>query len=311
MFKKLISIGALVLPMFLVACGGGGSSTGIAATGSDGETTTTTSASYAGTYSGNTTGVNGGPTSITIASDNTLKGTFTINNRTDDNGNPAVYEATFDGKVSLSGTVSANAYLEGALVMIFSGQINSSGALSGTYYEAAHPGDPAKSGSFSLQGPKNGSVTTTSGGSASSCTGSYVGAFDPPSHEERIRLRNQSIINNGGVVTGDDSIDNVTAGGGGVDGGIYMTGSYSFETDASCNVVKGTALVGYVYQYDVSGKVNSNGSFSLIWSGQGSLGEFFGQADANGTITGEFHHPAPDSFVYGTLNGKFTPNGKI
>ncbi len=306
MFEKLISICAVVLPMFLVACGSSDSTSG-----TDSGSSTTTIASYAGTYTGTTTGVNGGPTTLVVASNNTAKGTFTINNRTDDNGAPTIYESTLDGTVDSTGKVSANAYLEGALVMIFSGQISSSGSLTGTYYEAAHPGDPAKSGSFSLQGPKNGSTTTASGGSASSCTGSYVGSFDPPSHEERIRLRNLSIMNNGGVVTGNDDIDNATAGGGGVDGGIYMTGSYAFETDASCNVVKGTALVGYVYQYDITGKVNANGSFSLIWSGQGSLGEFYGQADANGSITGEFHHSAPDSFVYGTMNGRFTPNGKI
>ena len=299
--------------MFLVACSGS-SSTGTAATGADGETTTTTttttSASYAGTYSGTTTGVNGGPTTIVIASDNTIKGMFTINNRTDDNGVPTIYEATFDGKVSASGAVTANSYLEGALVMIFSGQISSSGALSGTYYEAAHPNDPAKSGSFTLQGPKNGSTTTTSG-SAKGCTGSFVGNYDAPSHEERIRLRNMSLQGRGIAVTGDDATDNANAGGGGVDGGIYMTGSYSFETDANCNVVKGTTMVFYVYQYDISGKVNSDGSFALTWSGQGSQGELAGNADANGNITGKFYHPPADSFVYGTMTGKFTANGKI
>ncbi|MDO8776876.1 MAG: hypothetical protein Q7K57_50840, partial [Burkholderiaceae bacterium] len=191
------------------------------------------------------------------------------------------------------------------------GQINGSGALTGTYYEAAHPNDPAKSGSFTLQGPANGSTTTTSSGSASGCTGSFVGTYDAPSHEERIRLRNLSLVNNGKVVTGDDATDNAAAGGGGVDGGIYMTGSYAFETDANCNVVKGTTMVFYAYQYDISGKVNSNGTFALTWSGQGSVGELSGKADANNNITGEFHHPAPDSFVYGTMSGRFTPNGKI
>ncbi|MEO6293713.1 MAG: hypothetical protein ABIO88_13955 [Burkholderiaceae bacterium] len=310
MFKKLISVCALVLPMFLVACGSS-SSTGTAATGSD-ETTTTTMASYAGTYTGTTTGVNGGPTTIIIASDNTIKGMFTINNRTNDNGVPTVYEATFDGKVSSSGAITVNAYLEGALVMIFSGQISSSGALTGTYYEAAHPNDPAKSGSFTLQGPANGSTTVTvSGGSASGCTGSFVGNYDAPSHEERIRLRNLSLQGRGIAVTGDDATDNANAGGGGVDGGIYMTGSYSFETDANCNVVKGTTMVFYTYQYDISGKVNSNGTFALTWSGQGSVGELAGSVDASGAITGQFYHPPADNFVYGTMSGKFTPNGKI
>lgn len=309
MLKKLLQIGALALPMFLVACSGGSSSgTGTASDGSE----TTTSASYAGTYSGTTTGVNGGPTTMVVASDNSIKGTFTINNRTNDNGVPTIYEATFDGKVSASGAILVNSYLEGALVMIFSGQINSSGALTGTYYEAAHPNDPAKSGSFTLQGPANGSTTTTSSaGSAKSCTGSFVGSYDAPSHEERIRLRNLSLQGRGIAVTGDDATDNANAGGGGVDGGIYMTGSYQFETDANCNVIKGTTMVFYVYQYDISGKVNSDGSFSLIWSGQGSHGELAGKADAGGVITGKFYHPPADNFVYGVMSGKFTPNGKI
>lgn len=295
--------------MFLVACSGS-SSTGTGAdTGTD---TTTTSASYAGTYTGTTTGVNGGPTSMVVASDNSIKGTFTINNRTNDAGAPTIYEATFDGKVSSTGAVTVNSYLEGALVMIFTGQINSSGALTGTYYEAAHPGDPAKSGSFTLQGPANGSTTTTtSAGSAKSCTGSFVGSYDAPSHDERIRLRNLSLAGRGIAVTGDDATDNANAGGGGADGGIYMTGSYSFETDANCNVVKGTTMVFYVYQYDISGKVNSDGSFALTWSGQGSTGELAGKADANNAITGKFYHPAPDNFVYGVMGGTFTPNGKI
>ena len=312
MSKKFLQIIALVLPMFLVACGSS-SSTGTAAgadTGSE-TSTTTTLAGYAGSYSGTTTGVNGGPTTMVVASDNSIKGTFTINNRTNDAGAPTIYEATFDGKVSATGAVTVNSYLEGALVMIFTGQINGSGALTGTYYEAAHPGDPAKSGSFSLQGPANGSTTTTSAGSAKSCTGSFVGSYDAPSHEERIRLRNLSLVNNGKAVTGDDATDNAAAGGGGVDGGIYMTGSYAFETDANCNIIKGTTMVFYVYQYDISGKVNQDGSFSLVWSGQGSAGELTGKADAGGVITGKFYHPAPDNFVYGVMSGTFKANGKI
>jgi hypothetical protein len=304
-FKKLIQIVALFMSMLLVACSGSSSTTGT--------TTTTTTAGYAGSYTGTTTGVNGGPTTMVVASDNSVKGTFTINNRTNDAGAPTIYEATFDGKVSSTGAVTVNSYLEGALVMIFTGQINSSGGLTGTYYEAAHPNDPAKSGSFTLQGPANGTVTvtTSSGSSAASCTGSFVGSYDAPSHDERIRLRNLSLAGRGIAVTGNDAVDNANAGGGGSDGGIYMTGSYQFETDANCNVVKGTTMVFYVYQYDISGKVNADGSFSLTWSGQGSTGSLTGKADASNAITGQFFHPAPDSFVYGTMSGKFTPNGKI
>ena len=309
MLKRFAQILALAVPLLLVACNG--TSTTTNTTGAT-TSTTTTSASYAGTYTGTTTGVNGGPTSMVIASDNSIKGTFTINNRTDDNGVPTIYEATFEGKVDSTGKIAVNSYLEGALVMIFTGQINSSGALTGTYYEAAHPGDPAKSGAFTLQGPKNGTTTTTtSTGSASSCMGSYVGNYTYPDHDERIRLRNLSIISNGGVVTGDDAVDNGTAGGGDPDGGIWMAGSYAFETDASCNVIKGTTMVFYVYEYNINGIVLKSGESALVWSGQGSQGEMKLKLNADNSLSGTFHHPAPNTFVYGVISGKFTPNGKI
>ncbi len=310
MFKRFIQILALATSLTLVACNSGTTTT----TDSGGTETTTTAASYAGTYTGTSTGVNSGPSTMVVAADKSIKGTFTINNRTDDFGVPTIYEATFEGKVDSSGKVTVNSFLEGALVMVFTGQINSSGALSGTYYEAEHQFDPAKGGVFSLQGPKNGSTTTTTtstGGSAKSCTGSFVGTYDMPSQSERIRLRNLSLQGRGVAVTGNDAIDNDNAGGGGPDGGIYMQGSYAFETDANCNVVKGTTMVFYVYQYDIGGKVNSDGSFALTWSGQGSSGTMEGKADSSNNVTGSFYHPAPDSFVYGVISGKFTANGKI
>lgn len=314
MLKKLIRTLALVVPMLFVACGGTTDTVGTdTATTPTTSTSTSTTASYAGTYTGSVTGVNAGPASLVVSSANAVTGNWSITNRTDDNGVPTTYAVTLTGTVDASGNFSANAFLEGALVMSFSGNISSSGALTGTYFEVAHPGDPAKSGAFTMQGSANGTVTTTttSSGSAKSCTGSYVGSYDAPSHEERIRLRNLSLAGRGVAVTGDDAIDNANAGGGGADGGIYMTGSYAFETDANCNVVKGTTMVFYVYQYDISGKVNSDGSFALTWSGQGSTGELAGQADANNAITGKFYHPAPDNFVYGVMGGTFTPNGKI
>jgi hypothetical protein len=304
--KRFAQILALTVPLLLVACN---SSTTTGTTG----TTTTTSASYTGTYTGTTTGVNGGPTSMVVASDNSIKGTFTITNRTDDaTGAPVVYEATFDGKVDSTGKVSVNSFLEGALVMIFTGQINSAGVLTGTYYEAQHPNDPTKTGSFTLQGPKNGSTTTTTSTSgAKSCTGSYVGTYGPPDHDERIAARNRSLAGRGIAVTGNDAVDNGNAGGGDPDGGIWMAGSFAFETDANCNVVKGTDMIFFVYQYDISGTMLKSGTSKLTWSGQGSVGEMEVNVDANNAITGSHFHPAPDSYVRGVLSGTFTPNGKI
>jgi hypothetical protein len=307
-FNKILQALALAASLALVACNGTSTTTG--GGGGDG---TTTVASYAGSYSGTTTGVNSGPSTMVVASDNSIKGTFTINNRTNDAGAPTIYDATFDGKVDSTGKVTVNSYLEGALVMIFTGQIDSSGALKGTYYEAAHPGDPAKSGVFSLQGPKNGTTTTTtgSGGSAKSCTGSYVGGYTYPERDERIRVRNLSLASNGIAVTGNDDIDNANAGGGPPDGGIWMAGSYAFETDANCNVIKGTTLVFYAYEYNINGTVIKSGESALVWSGQGSQGEMKLKLNADNTISGTFHHPAPNTFVYGVLSGTFTPNGKI
>jgi hypothetical protein len=139
------------------------------------------------------------------------------------------------------------------------------------------------------------------------CQGSYVGSYGPPDHDERIRLRNLSLGNRGIAVTGNDDIDNANAGGGAPDGGIWMGGSYSFETDANCNVTKGKTLIFYAYEYDIGGTVGKDGTFNLTWSGQGSAGEMHGKVDTTGNITGQFFHPAPDSFVYGMLNGTYTP----
>lgn len=146
---------------------------------------------------------------------------------------------------------------------------------------------------------------------ATNCQGSYVGSYGPPEHAERIRLRNLSLANRGIVVTADEAENNRNAGGGDPDGGIWMGGSYSFETDVNCNVVKGKTLIFYAYEYDIGGTVGKDGTFNLTWSGQGSAGEMKGKVDSNNAITGQFFHPAPDDFVYGVLSGTFTPNGKI
>jgi hypothetical protein len=164
---------------------------------------------------------------------------------------------------------------------------------------------------------KTDTVTTTSGATTttsttkSGCMGSYIGNYGPPDHDERIRLRNLSLANRGIAVTGNDDIDNANAGGGSPDGGIWMGGSYRFETDGNCNVIAGTTMIFYAYEYGIGGTVNKDGSFNLIWSGQGSQGDMKGKVDANNNISGQFFHPAPDSFVYGVISGTFTPNGKI
>ena len=308
MIKRFAQILALAVPLLLVACN---SSTTNSGTGTD-TGTLTTAASYTGTYTGTSTGVNSGPSTMVIAADKSIKGTFTIDNRTNDNGVPTIYEATLEGTVSSTGAVNVNSFLEGALVMIFTGSIDANGLMSGKYIEAAHPNDPSKHGVFSLNGPKNGSTTTTtSTGSAKTCMGSYVGNYSPPDRAERIQARNRSLAGRGIAVTGNDAIDNGNAGGGDPDGGIWMAGSFSFETDANCNVIKGTTAVFYTYQYDISGTVLKGATSNLTWSGQGSAGQMEVDVDANNSLAGSFRHPAPDTYVRGVISGTFTPNGKI
>ena len=147
----------------------------------------------------------------------------------------------------------------------------------------------------------------TSSDVAANCQGSYVGSYGPPEHDERIRLRNMSLTDRGIAVTGNHDIDNANAGGGAPDGGIWMGGSYAFETDANCNVTKGKTLIFYAYEYDIGGTVQKDGTFNLTWSGQGSAGEMRGKVEADNSISGKFFHPAPDSYVYGVLSGTFTP----
>lgn len=158
-----------------------------------------------------------------------------------------------------------------------------------------------------------GTGTGTGGGSVtkSGCTGSYVGGYSMPDQARRISNRNRSLNDRGIAVTGNDDIDNANAGGGPPDGGIWMAGSFQFETDGNCNVIAGQTLIFYSYEYGISGTVNKDGTFNLTWSGQGSSGEIVGGVDANNNIYGDFFHPAPDTYVNGVLSGTFTKNGRL
>jgi hypothetical protein len=311
--KRFIQTLAIAASLTLVACNSSNTTTDNSGGGGGGGSTV---ASFTGTYTGTTTGVNAGPTTLTIAADKSLKGTFSITNRlTNETGTgvPTVYETTLDGSVDSSGKVTFNSFLDGALVMVFTGQINSAGLLTGTYFEPAFPNDPSKAGTFSLQGPKNGTTTAgpTTGGAAKSCTGSYVGNYSAPEQAERREARNRSLAGRGIPVTGNEDIDNANAGGGPPDGGIWMAGSFAFETDANCNIIKGTTLVFYAFEYNISGTIVKSGTSDLTWSGQGSVGQMEVTVDANNKVGGSFRHPAPDTFIRGIIDGTFTPNGKI
>ena len=127
-----------------------------------------------------------------------------------------------------------------------------------------------------------------------------------PDHERRIAQRNQSLKDRGIQVTGNDDIDNANAGGGPPDGGIWLAGSMWFETDSNCRVIAGQTLIFFAYEYNIDGTVNKDGTFDLVWSGQGSQGQLEGRIEANGTLSGLFHHTAHDTYVVGDVWGTFT-----
>lgn len=142
------------------------------------------------------------------------------------------------------------------------------------------------------------------------CQGSYIGNYDPPSHAERIRLRNQSLGLRGITVVADEEVNNKNAGGGAPDGGIWMGGSYTFETDANCSITKGSTMVFYSYPYELSGAIQQDHTFKLTWSGSGSAGRMDGKVELDNTISGSFYHPAPEDYIYGVISGNFTPTVK-
>lgn len=150
-------------------------------------------------------------------------------------------------------------------------------------------------------------TTTTTSNGARTCTGSYIGSIDPPSHEVRIANRNRQLTETGFPITGNDAVDNANTTGGGVDGGIYLTGGFAFETDVNCNVIKNNGSNVFGIPITITGTVNKDLTFNMY---DPEAGPFVGSVDANNVITGQQQEGGKE-WVHGVLNGKFTPNGKV
>ncbi len=144
--------------------------------------------------------------------------------------------------------------------------------------------------------PSNPSAPVYNGG----CNGTYAGTIDPPAHDVRIASRNQSLTDRGIAVTGNDEIDNANAGGGPPDGGIWLAGTFQWETDANCNVTSGEVVI-FGYPFAVSGTVNADGTFDLYY-----WGRIPGKINADKTVTGKVQHAGGEEHVHGVLNGIFT-----
>ena len=148
-------------------------------------------------------------------------------------------------------------------------------------------------------------TTTAATTGVTGCTGSYIGAFDPPSHEVRIATRNRALDAKGYQRTGNEGADNAATGGGGVDGGMYLEGTFAFETDANCNVIKGDAVI-FGYPFPISGTVSKDRTFTLSY-----LGPIVGRVNADNSITGELQHGGGEEYIHGVLRGTFKAGGHI
>lgn len=151
-----------------------------------------------------------------------------------------------------------------------------------------------------------GTTTTTTTASGKGCTGSYVGGASAPSQDVRRASRDRNLIGRGIDISNlSEAEKNALTGGGGVDGGIYLEGSFAFETDANCNVIKGNFVI-FGYPFPISGTVNQDRTFTLSY-----LGPIVGQVNADNSITGELQHGGGEEYIHGDLWGTFTAGGHI
>jgi hypothetical protein len=290
--KRIAQILAIATPMLLAAC-----NSGTTATTTTGGATTV---GFSGTYTGTVTGLNAGPVTFIVDANNKVTGSFSITNRQVDCApRGGICETTVEGTVDAAGNIKGDFVDSGQHTMHFAGKIVGNDIVNGTWGEYIH--DPVPDGAFTASRP------ATGGGTAKgTCQGSYVGSIDAPTHEVRIANRNRQLASIGYTLTGNDAVDNAATGGGGVDGGIYLTGSFRFETDANCNVVKGNGDI-FGIPTTITGKVNADKSFNLF---SPEAGPVVGSVDGNNNVTGQAQE-AGKEWVHGVLNGKFVSMGKI
>lgn len=158
--------------------------------------------------------------------------------------------------------------------------------------QAASPGGDAGSASSPNK--------QTAGGKG--CYGSYKGRVSMPEKEARIKSRNLSLQRRNIAVTGNDAVDNANAGGGPPDGGIWMAGSFEWETDGNCKVISGHTMIFDEHRFEITGTVGADRKFSLSY-----LGPIVGWINADNTIGGQLQHGGGEEYVHGVLSGTFTP----
>ena len=142
--------------------------------------------------------------------------------------------------------------------------------------------------------------------------GRYSGQIDPPPREVRLQNRDKRLIDQGYTPTGTDA-DNALTGGGGLDGGIYLAGSFQFEVDASGNITTGEFII-HGYSFPVSsGRMGADGSFTIDASQVPVRGRWNGSSFdytptyATDSSRGSKVLEPGNEHVYGDMVGTFTP----
>lgn len=150
------------------------------------------------------------------------------------------------------------------------------------------------------------SPTVNTPAKVQTCKGKFSGSVDMPDHDVRIANRNRQLIETGKVVTGNDDIDNAGTGGGAPDGGIWLAGAFEFETGAQegnqCPIISSNFII-FGSEIKAHGYVQITGLFGFMHEG----GSVDGAVDSNNHITGRFAEGGGREWVYGNLNGTFTP----
>jgi hypothetical protein len=98
--------------------------------------------------------------------------------------------------------------------------------------------------------------------------------------------------------------DNTATGGLGLDGGIYLTGTFSFDIDRDHNITTGHVDTQYGSKQTINGgNVDSSGTFTFTYGEEHlSASGTISRSRVHGTVCGSH------ALMCGSLVGRFTPH---
>lgn len=147
---------------------------------------------------------------------------------------------------------------------------------------------------------------------AESLAGVITGNLQPPLHEDRIIARNNSLASRGIALTADEDLNNVNAGGGAPDGGVFLLGPFNINVapngnlTGTCQLFLQVTELGVPILYDIAGTMQADGSINGSWSGNGVSGGKITGKVTNNSVTGKYMKWEGMEWVYGVLEGTYT-----